>query len=265
MKREKKMKTKLYTLLSLAVIALTVPGYSKTPVAVQTPGGQIEYNFFTKFSEQEAREVAEILSLATLLGRKVVYDNLSTILDVDLGDKGFTPDYFEGELRGLIEKKKPTLTQVQEEMLDKFMVSARMAVDMNQDRINVEGVFYKYFLPASWAKETIAIFRAQTGIPIKQSGPIYRIPSSKPDAFEQRVINRFNKAENDKKPFAQVGDIGGQKVYRYVSPIFINDEFCLKCHGSPKGELDMLGYEKEGLKLGDLRGIVSVAVPIENK
>jgi len=77
------------------------------------------------------------------------------------------------------------------------------------------------------------------------------------------VLVKFAKADYDKNPYGAVGSIGKQKVYRYVRPIFIKTDFCLKCHGGPKGSKDVLGYEKEGLKVGDLRGIVSVAVPIK--
>lgn len=259
------MKTTLCAVMSVVMIALSATVYSRdaaATVGVQTPGGQIEYNFFTRFSEQEAKEVAEILALATLLGRKTVFLDLTKLLDPKIGDKGFTADYFEKKLRALIAKKKPELTPVQKKMLDRFMVAARMVIDMNQERINKQGVGFKYFLPASWARETIGIFRAQTGIPIKQSGPVYRSPMGKPDAFEKDVLMKFTRADYDKKPYGAVGSIGKQKVYRHVMPIFIKTDFCLKCHGGPKGTKDVLGYEKEGLKVGDLRGIVSVAVPI---
>ena len=29
------------------------------------------------------------------------------------------------------------------------------------------------------------------------------------------------------------------------------------------GEKDILGYEKDGLKVGDVRGVISVAVPVQ--
>ena len=35
---------------------------------------------------------------------------------------------------------------------------------------------------------------------------------------------------------------------------------CLACHGEPKGELDVTGYPKEGGKLGDLGGVISVTL-----
>ena len=35
---------------------------------------------------------------------------------------------------------------------------------------------------------------------------------------------------------------------------------CLSCHGEPKGEIDITGYPKEGAKLGDLGGVISIAI-----
>ncbi|WP_303907136.1 c-type heme family protein [Thiohalomonas denitrificans] len=56
--------------------------------------------------------------------------------------------------------------------------------------------------------------------------------------------------------------MGKQPVYRYFDPVRLMEP-CLACHGKPKGELDMLGYEKDGLEAGDVIGLISVAVPIE--
>jgi general secretion pathway protein A len=37
---------------------------------------------------------------------------------------------------------------------------------------------------------------------------------------------------------------------------------CLKCHGEPKGDLDISGYPKEGAHEGDLAGAITVATPL---
>jgi len=258
------MKTTFYTLLSCAVLGLTIPGYAGMPY--HTPGGQIEYNFFTKFTQQEAKEVAEMLARATEAGRAVILSHLPKILDPKIGDKGIRPDNFEELLRSILATTIPKLTPVQKKMLDKYMKASGMVIAYNQDRLNVKGVGFKYVLPATWAKETNMIFRAMTGIPIKQSGPFYRIPTGIPDAFEREVIAKFGKKDYSKQPYGEfgaIGTIGKQKVYRQVIPVVANIPLCLKCHGDDKGSLDILGYEKEGLKLNDLRGIISVAVPIK--
>jgi len=56
--------------------------------------------------------------------------------------------------------------------------------------------------------------------------------------------------------------MGKQKVYRYFDPINLMPP-CLACHGKPKGEKDMLGFEKDGLEAGDIIGLISVSVAVE--
>jgi general secretion pathway protein A len=45
-------------------------------------------------------------------------------------------------------------------------------------------------------------------------------------------------------------------------PLFYSKP-CLACHGRPKGQLDISGYEKEGFQEGDLGGAISVSLPPE--
>jgi hypothetical protein len=37
-------------------------------------------------------------------------------------------------------------------------------------------------------------------------------------------------------------------------------ESCLSCHGGPMGEMDITGYPKEGGKIGDLGGAISIVI-----
>lgn len=41
------------------------------------------------------------------------------------------------------------------------------------------------------------------------------------------------------------------------------DESCLECHGSPVGEIDMTGHEKEGWTLDSLGGAISIVLPTD--
>lgn len=41
-------------------------------------------------------------------------------------------------------------------------------------------------------------------------------------------------------------------------------EPCLQCHGGPAGELDITGHPKEGYRLGELVGAISLTVPVDN-
>ncbi|KAF0110925.1 MAG: methyl-accepting chemotaxis protein [Rhodospirillaceae bacterium] len=57
------------------------------------------------------------------------------------------------------------------------------------------------------------------------------------------------------------GVIAGTE-YRYVKPIYIKNG-CLVCHGDPLSENDPYGHPKEGYKEGDVRGGISVVLPLE--
>jgi two-component system sensor histidine kinase BarA len=35
------------------------------------------------------------------------------------------------------------------------------------------------------------------------------------------------------------------------------------CHGEPRGDQDVSAYRKEGMKLGDLGGAISVKLPLK--
>lgn len=51
----------------------------------------------------------------------------------------------------------------------------------------------------------------------------------------------------------------GKGTLRYILPEYYG-ESCLKCHGGPKGSLDITGGKKEGCVLGELGGAISVGV-----
>lgn len=54
----------------------------------------------------------------------------------------------------------------------------------------------------------------------------------------------------------------GDTEFRYAAPLSVT-ESCLKCHGEPAGEIDMVGYPKEGMKVGDLAGCASITMPAD--
>jgi len=86
----------------------------------------------------------------------------------------------------------------------------------------------------------------------------YRVVSARPmnphnlaDIWEERRLEGFRSPED--YAFDEQGQ-EGRRVFRYLGPIFM-EEVCLQCHGG------------EGMKVGDLRGAISVTVkrrPIYN-
>ena len=51
----------------------------------------------------------------------------------------------------------------------------------------------------------------------------------------------------------------GRDAFRVLVPEYYGAG-CLRCHGEPKGEIDVTGYPKEGGKLGDLAGAISITL-----
>ncbi|WP_251230950.1 c-type heme family protein [Adlercreutzia aquisgranensis] len=87
-----------------------------------------------------------------------------------------------------------------------------------------------------------------------------RNPADEPDAFESAALNAF--FEHDAVEFYQITEQDGEEVFRYVAPMRI-EQNCLECHGEPAGELDVTGFAKEGWKLGDVGGAISIVMPLD--
>jgi len=225
-------------------------------------GGFPEYLFLEKVSEAEAPKVAYLLALTVEEGRAIIFQNLPKIFNPELGDKGFTPEFFEQKLLASLKQETKEMSDDQRRIFDKFMWAAKQSIALNQDRINVKGVKFKYFLPATWSRETALMLKTKTGIMIKQAAINYRSPCNKADAMENTILTKFRKPDYDGKTYGEMSTVGKQKVYRHFRPVTI-DEGCLGCHGEPKGEKDIIGYEKDGLKIGDVRAIISVTVPVK--
>jgi len=74
-------------------------------------------------------------------------------------------------------------------------------------------------------------------------------PENAPDEFEKRALKLFQLGETEVEEITYDKNLG--KVYRYMAPLFIN-ESCLSCH------------DYQGYKIGDLRGGISVYIPLKD-
>ena len=82
-----------------------------------------------------------------------------------------------------------------------------------------------------------------------------------PDPFELEALEAFN-ADRGLAAYSGIAaDENGEETYYYLRPRRINAS-CLTCHGSPAGEKDPLGYDKEGYEVGMVAGAVSVREPL---
>ncbi len=210
-------------------------------------------------AEATARYIADVI----VAGRGIVAANQGLINDPQKGDKGFTPDKVAEQIRAKF--KEMTGTDVNDlppdihEIVEQVISAAKMSVQMNQPRINQKGKGFKGYIPAVFGRETGQILKGKCNIFIKQTTFKYRNAYNQPDPFEKTVLKRFEQADYPK------GKGYGEFVnndYRYLQPIYIK-KACLKCHGEPKGSIDPAGRKREGYKVGDLRGAISVRFPVK--
>jgi signal transduction histidine kinase len=87
-----------------------------------------------------------------------------------------------------------------------------------------------------------------------------RNKDNSPDLYEKSALVKFEKNSSLNKVYKEL-EIRNKKYLRYLVPLRIK-EICLECHGGPKGSIDVTGYEREGYKLGELRGVVSLVIPL---
>ena len=104
-----------------------------------------------------------------------------------------------------------------------------------------------------------------------------RNPADSPDAYETEVLRQFEalKAQGAltrETEHVAVVDEQGKPFLRYLKPITIAAPLCLTCHGQPEEiapevqeKLQTLysGDQATGYRLHDLRGAVSVAIPLQ--
>jgi len=100
--------------------------------------------------------------------------------------------------------------------------------------------------PALMTKELSGLAREKSGVTfhITSLNPIN--PRNKPDDFEKRALEQF---ELGRREMIKVDRSGPEPVFRYMAPLFV-EESCLPCHKS------------QGYETGDIRGGISVNVPV---
>ena len=258
------MRKALCGALAALLLSTAVPSSGgAAEIGVLAKGGQPEYLFIDKVPAAQAKTTAEMISTAFIVGRVVVFNHMPLITNAELGDKGFTGQFFKKKWLDEPAMQLVNLTPEMKPIYEKLVWAGTTAIDNNQDRFNVKGVKWKGFLPARWAREAGELLNSRTGILIKQPSIAYRALGNAPDPVEKAVLTKFVDPKHDGEPHGEFAMMGKQKVYRYFEPIRL-EKPCLGCHGKPKGELDMLGYEKDGLDAGDVFGMMSVTIPVSD-
>jgi general secretion pathway protein A len=254
---------------SMVVAALALGGFATVGVAggeeigVPARGGHPEYLFLESVPKEQAPATAALIAKSVFTGRTVIFAQMDRLTNPELGDKGFTGDAFEQQWREALKADLMDVTPEQKRIMEKVFWAGKLAIDVNQDRLNVKGVKWKHFLPAKWEREMSQPLNARTGIIVKQPARNYRNPVNRPDALEKEVLSGYVQGRyGDKLSYAVTTTMGKQPVYRYLEPIRLIPP-CMGCHGKPKGQPDMLGFEKDGFEVGDVIGLMSVTLAVK--
>ncbi|ADG82059.1 integral membrane sensor signal transduction histidine kinase [Thermincola potens JR] len=144
------------------------------------------------------------------------------------------------------------------------VLAVRRVLAENQHKINydTQGHFeFKHLNPASVIQQVDRVFNASTRYRIRQVSLHPRLLENKPDSYEREQLLLFARNRDAKESWGETV-INGQRFFRYMVPLYV-DSSCLQCHGEPQGELDISGRPKEGYKVGDLAGALTISIPME--
>ena len=161
-------------------------------------------------------------------------------------------------------KQDQVLNQATEKarVLADEMMAAWEFIDINQDAVNrnPDGTFRKKQLVCVVAAKSISkLFTVKTEYSIRFTSMTPRQASNAPDAFETSAFEAFEQGA-DHYSHMETNEQGA-RVFRYAEPLLVT-ETCLECHGDPQGELDQYGYPKEGMRVGEIAGAISISEPM---
>ncbi len=221
----------------------------------------------------EAEETARLLAKLLNAGRMVIDQNQLLIDDSHKGDKGFTPEVFERQLIEEFRKQTSidlsslqtapvslTVPRLARELLPALVQASKEVVRDAQVVINQRGIGYKNFIPATYGSQAAARFSKKSNVRLKQTTLQPRNPKNEPDEYEASVLKWLAGRPRAEAYVSELTEEG--RTLRVVMPIYYVRD-CLKCHGEPKGDLDISGYPKEGAREGDLAGAITVTAPLD--
>jgi hypothetical protein len=216
----------------------------------------------------EAEQVAEHLIDLVKIGRVVVSEHQDAINDAAKAEKGFTADFVADQVVERFKKKTKIDLRIpnvvpQANYYLALVESEREVVEEAQPVINRQGVGFKGFLHAVFARRVGDHFYKKTGVRLKLTGIDYRSLHSKPDDFEQEVLRMFSDPRHPKdQVYVRNTMVEGRPALRMMDPEYAAAS-CLACHGAPKGERDIMGMKKEGWKEGGFAGAISLVLPLK--
>ena len=243
-----------------ALLLAAIQGGAAT-IGRQHPDNGVAFQAIVDF-EQTARLLAILLDS----GRSVINDNQPLFDDPVKADKGFTSDVFERQLArmfrdrsglDLAEVDSARVPPAAKKWLKDLLAASKQVVKDAQPDINQPAGRSK-LIPAVFGSRVAGRFTERTGVQLKQTALAPRNPANAPDAVERSALEMFASPDypREKAISESTAESG---MFRLLYPLYVTRQ-CLECHGEPKGALDKMGYPREGLRLGQNAGAISVAI-----
>jgi hypothetical protein len=204
-------------------------------------------------------------------GRSVISNSQDLINDPSTEDKGMSGQAVQEQvLQAYLEANgalplTADLSEKERRMTETQLAAMVEVIDENQTIINAEGIEFKGFIPAVFARLVNEKFAEEMASEarVKVTAPkdLVRNRMARPDDWENRVIEeKFRSGDWPiGEAFYEQTSVNGKPAFRMLIPEYYSDS-CLACHGSPAGETDVTGFPKEGGSLGDLAGAISITL-----
>lgn len=123
-----------------------------------------------------------------------------------------------------------------------------LEVGLKPEITDIKGKVYVLKNPALITRELSQLAEKSTEYRFKITSLKLINPDNAPDEFEVKAMLMFEK--NGVKEIIKIADVQGKKYLRYVYPLY-TEEACLQCH------------KKQGYKIGDIRGAISIFIPVD--
>jgi len=217
----------------------------------------------------EFETTARLLAVLLDSGRNVITEHQVLFDEQGKTERALTPDLFERQLLDVFRSRSGTdlrdlegarISAGAKKLLKELVLVSKQVVTEAQTEINRPGGRLNEFIPAIFGSRVAARFTERTHVRLKQTALAPRNPLNAPDAVERTALEAFADPSYPlEKVISEVTAKSGS--LRLMFPLYTTRK-CLDCHGDPKGELDRTGYPREGLRLGQNAGAISVVIPI---
>ncbi|HMU54907.1 MAG TPA: DUF3365 domain-containing protein [Nitrospira sp.] len=217
----------------------------------------------------ELENTARLLAILLDSGRSVINENLpppespgrTAIMPPDLFERQLTEMFLSRSGADLHDLDHAKLPARGKRLLKELIAVSKEVVVEAQPGISRAPLGEKELIPAVFGARTAIRFSERTGVRLKQTALSPRNPANAPDASERLALEAF--ADSSYPREKVISEVTAKSdSLRLMYPLYTT-RHCLDCHGDPKGERDRLGYPREGLKLGQNAGAISVMIPLK--